>query len=291
MYYRKPRVAFADYFSPAERSFTDWVSARPRSVLGSPTRAPEGEEDNPIDDLRRRFGFDARAREIDSGMGAVHNAGTIRAWGPGDVLLLGGDPEEEDNRPRQRKQQQGVGPKKDVRPEGPRDVHPPARPDPRQAECQKLQGEISSLRVVRNNKMRELYKLRNDLDDLHRSWRRNSDALDELEQLLTDLQYQLRTFDQPFPYSPPPNPAGVASDLAGHGGVLQLKRDIATVRRKIEAKRAMMQDQERGIEALAQQVRAKEAELREVETQLIEPERQHRLHCGPLSPWQGEWRR
>jgi flagellar biosynthesis chaperone FliJ len=283
----KPRKRFGDYFSPAEHAFTDFAVRNLSSTLTGTAGRNSHVYDGADSELEDTGPLAHRTFEDDSRLGryAVDGEGTSArdaVWPGSGLRFLGGD------------EDFGTGgadePRQDARREPPREVHPPLRPDTRKKECETLQSLISSLRIVRSDLISQRARARARLERLHEAWLKNEARLQELKDRLSALEYQLRLVDQPYPPTLPPSPLGPIPDIISKGAADQYRRDIRRVRHQIEALKFEIYKQKEEIRAVDQRIDLLESKLREVEGQLVDPERQYRVMCGALEPPMGEWR-
>lgn len=187
-----------------------------------------------------------------------------------------------------------AGPREDRR-EPPREVHPPLRPDPREARCKQLRTLISSLRISRGTYITERRQVIGELSSVRRAWSKNVSALKRLEDRLAAYEYQLRLVDQPYPPSLPKPPIkpltpGPVPDIITQGWINEMKRQIDDLRKRIAVARDVVRQQEGRLRELEGRIAHIEAKLREADALLLEPEREYNATCGELEPPLTEWR-
>lgn len=185
-------------------------------------------------------------------------------------------------------------PREDRR-EPPREVHPPLRPDPREARCKELRTLISSLRISRETYVSERREVIGELSSVRNTWSKNVSALRRLEDRLAAYEYQLRLVDQPYPPSLPKPPVrlptpGPVPDIITQGWINEMKRQIDDLRKRIAVARDVVRLQEGRMRELEARVAHTEAKIREADALLIEPEREYNATCGRFGRPTTEWR-
>jgi hypothetical protein len=282
MYLRRSQKKFSDYFSPVERTFTDFMSRNASSLLTSANRN------------KRVFGLeDADAQQTNFAGDRVPQNLLPHTLGGGALQLLGGDEDFEGSQapaapPPPRR------PREDRR-EPPREVHPPLRPDPHEERCKDLRTLIASLRISRGTYITERRQVIGELSSVRSAWSKNVSTLKSLEDRLAAYEYQLKLVDQPYPPSLPKPPIrrptpGPVLDIITLGWINEMKRQIDALRKRIAVLRDLIHQQEARIRELEARLSQIEAKLREADALLLEPEREYTEKCGQLEPPITEWR-
>jgi hypothetical protein len=315
---RKNRTTFSDYFAPADRAFTDWlarnsdtllssgsVEQRDRSGISTDDTALSAHQRWPIAPIDDGADFDSLtifngavsdslsiARETSSRRSAplrqlaarLHDSsqGNRRA---SSTLFMDGM--EGDARP-------GGAAPPGPHPEPPREVHPPLRETSRPPECEALRSHIWSLQESRDSYINERKSVLTSAAALHKDMSRLQAQLQDKRERLRTLEYQLRMLEQLWPPSiprtPDPGKPGPIPDIIEHAIGNEMRRQIADVRRQMQHLENHMNFKGHQAMRVSERLQQIDAKLREVEMQLIEPEREYRLKCRNLSPRQHEWR-
>lgn len=159
MYSRRSQKKFSDYFSPAERAFTDFVSRNASSLLTSANRNSRVFGRENADAQQTHFAADGVPQSL-----SPHTLG-----GGARQLRGGGENFEGGQAPAA---SPPAGRHREDRWEPPREVHPPLRPDPREERCTYLLTLIKSLHKSRETYVTERREVIGELRSARNACRR-----------------------------------------------------------------------------------------------------------------------